>query len=213
MFDADGTPDVSVAAALCAASTWPAITDCFEGDDGSLLCDVEYVLAPPVLALYLRPRPILVVEALPKSLGPACCGCQLLDKLLTYIEYTGSYTRDLGELCRHVPTFHMRGPHMLDSVLLPVGELLSLYDTDASVGSRALLSSLLAAISAITLLELLPHPPQIEDRNSRARRRPETKLREGEGEVQLKGALRGALRSSLGGTPDRRRGCSPRMPL
>lgn len=166
IFDLRSTPEMSVAAALCAASAWPSITDCFESEDGTLLCDVEYVLAPSLLAGFLYPRPVVVVEGTSKTLGRACAGSSAMSKLKTFLEYTGNHGSVLGDRYRVVPTFFLKGPHILDFVLQPVDYLLASYDPhpppprdvlpgSAADSADALLCATLASACAVTILEML----------------------------------------------------------
>lgn len=144
LFSAQHTPDVSVADALTAATSWPSIGDCHE-INSTLYCDIEFVMAPGMIADFLKPPPLLTFEGTMNSMANACQQTTNLHRWCATFEMYGKYMSHYP--CRGF-MFRSRGPHILDTLLKSTQKAISSYleqHTDAHLLLPVVLLAVIAA--------------------------------------------------------------------
>lgn len=144
VFSAQNTPDISVADALTAATSWPSIGDCHE-INSLLYCDIEFVIAPGLIADFLTPSPLITFEGTMNSMANACHQKTNLHRWCATFEMYGKYMEQYS--CRGL-VYRSRGPHILDTLLKSSPKALSSYIRQHNDAPLLLPIVLLAAITA-----------------------------------------------------------------
>jgi hypothetical protein len=144
LFSAQHTPDMLVADALTAATSWPSIGDCHE-IDSTLYCDIEFVIAPGLLADFLNPPPLITFEGTMNSMANACQQKKNLHRWCAMFEMYGMSLAQYP--CRGL-IYRSRGPHILDTFLKSSQKAISSYLQQHNDAPLLLPIVLLAAVTA-----------------------------------------------------------------
>jgi hypothetical protein len=120
IMDATSAPSVPVVDALCAATSWPALSDCHRiGDVG--FCDVEFLVGPLILHASFGKPALLTVVGVSASLDAACISTGRVSRAIMYGEYYGAWLQR-QESTRY-PVLARLGPHVADHLFSELADI------------------------------------------------------------------------------------------
>ena len=125
IMDMWATPNMPIVDALCAATSWPALSDCHKIGD-IVYCDVEFLVGPLVLNSFFYRPAMLTVQGICTSLNiasPHDC----LSRAIAHGEYYGAWLR-ANEVSRY-PVFSRKGPHVADHLISGLQEICARHES------------------------------------------------------------------------------------